>query len=582
MINKFPMPACVVGENGNIVKANDLMDEVFVYSDIIGANFFALTGVKKADICEANKTNKEILIERNDRTFALAAERGASPDEEVTVFFIDRTDRELYCKSFENVKPVLLIIDIDNYEELTSKTTTDSRRAIPTEVDRIVRKWADSFDAAIMSVAEDEYVVFTNREKAHQMTADNFSVLDEVRQIETKIDFPVSISIGMGISDISIAECKDLALAGLELAIGRGGDQAIVKTDETTDHYGGTLQTMEKNKRGKARVIAHAIKRLIKESSKVVIMGHRMPDMDSFGAALGAYRMCEYMDTDAYIVIEEHNDALEEIYTSAVESEEYRFIKRQKAIDIVDEKTLCFVVDTNRPRLVECPELLEKCKKVIVVDHHRLADDAIEAPTIAYVESYASSASELITEVMQYFAQKKFITKFEAEALLAGIMVDTNSYSVRSGVRTFEAAAWLKRAGADTASVKKLFQTDIEDFRLKANAIAAAEYTPDGFAFAKTDCFTADAAIINAQVADSLLTVKGVIASFVIGRNEKMQTIISARSLGEVNVQTLMEKLGGGGHLTAAAAQLDITPEEARAELDKLLKKMKENNSEEE
>ena len=414
------------------------------------------------------------------------------------------------------------------------------------------------------------------------MTADNFSVLDEVRQIETKIDFPVSISIGMGISDISIAECKDLALAGLELAIGRGGDQAIVKTDETTDHYGGTLQTMEKNKRGKARVIAHAIKRLIKESSKVVIMGHRMPDMDSFGAALGAYRMCEYMDTDAYIVIEEHNDALEEIYTSAVESEEYRFIKRQKAIDIVDEKTLCFVVDTNRPRLVECPELLEKCKKVIVVDHHRLADDAIEAPTIAYVESYASSASELITEVMQYFAQKKFITKFEAEALLAGIMVDTNSYSVRSGVRTFEAAAWLKRAGADTASVKKLFQTDIEDFRLKANAIAAAEYTPDGFAFAKTDCFTADAAIINAQVADSLLTVKGVIASFVIGRNEKMQTIISARSLGEVNVQTLMEKLGGGGHLTAAAAQLDITPEEARAELDKLLKKMKENNSEEE
>ena len=165
MINKFPMPACVVGENGNIVKANDLMDEVFVYSDIIGANFFALTGVKKADICEANKTTKEILIERNDRTFALAAERGASPDEEVTVFFIDRTDRELYCKSFENVKPVLLIIDIDNYEELTSKTTTDSRRAIPTEVDRIVRKWADSFDAAIMSVAEDEYVVFTNRER---------------------------------------------------------------------------------------------------------------------------------------------------------------------------------------------------------------------------------------------------------------------------------------------------------------------------------------------------------------------------------------------------------------------------------
>ncbi len=582
MINKFPMPACVVGTEGNIISANDLMGEVFVYNDIIGSNFFALTGVKKSDICEANKNNEEILIERNDRKFSLATEKDANPDNEVTVFFIDRTDRELYCKSFENVKPVLIIVDIDNYDELTSKTTTDSKRAIPTEVDRILRKWAESYGAAISSVADDEYVVFTDREKAREMVADNFAVLDEVREIETKIDFPVSISIGMGISDISIAECKVLALAALELAIGRGGDQAIVKTDETTDHYGGTLQTMEKNKRGKARVIAHAIKRLIKESSKVLIMGHRMPDMDSFGAALGAYRMCEYMDTDAYIVIEEHNDALEEIYTAAVESDDYRFVKRKKAIDLVDDKTLCFVVDTNRPVLVECPELLEKCDKVIVVDHHRLADDAIESPTIAYVESYASSASELITEVMQYFAQKKFITRLEAEALLAGIMVDTNSYSIRSGVRTFEAAAWLKRAGADTASVKRLFQTDIEDFRIKANAIAAAEYSPEGFVFAKTDCFTADAAIINAQVADALLTVKGVIASFVIGRNEKMQTIISARSLGEVNVQALMEKLGGGGHLTAAAAQLDITPEEARAELEKLLKKMKDNNSEEE
>ncbi len=582
MINKFPMPACVVGTEGNIISANDLMGEVFVYNDIIGSNFFALTGVKKSDICEANKNNEEILIERNDRKFSLATEKDANPDNEVTVFFIDRTDRELYCKSFENVKPVLIIVDIDNYDELTSKTTTDSKRAIPTEVDRILRKWAESYGAAISSIADDEYVVFTDREKAREMVADNFAVLDEVREIETKIDFPVSISIGMGISDISIAECKVLALAALELAIGRGGDQAIVKTDETTDHYGGTLQTMEKNKRGKARVIAHAIKRLIKESSKVLIMGHRMPDMDSFGAALGAYRMCEYMDTDAYIVIEEHNDALEEIYTAAVESDDYRFVKRKKAIDLVDDKTLCFVVDTNRPVLVECPELLEKCGKVIVVDHHRLADDAIESPTIAYVESYASSASELITEVMQYFAQKKFITRLEAEALLAGIMVDTNSYSIRSGVRTFEAAAWLKRAGADTASVKRLFQTDIEDFRIKANAIAAAEYSPEGFVFAKTDCFTADAAIINAQVADALLTVKGVIASFVIGRNEKMQTIISARSLGEVNVQALMEKLGGGGHLTAAAAQLDITPEEARAELEKLLKKMKDNNSEEE
>ena len=581
MVNNFLLPACTVGTDGNITSANELMREVIVYSDIVGANLFALTGAKRSALIDAVTTGEEVLVERNNKSFSLFTTKDASLDKEMEVYFVDRTERQTFRQKYEDVKPVVMFINIDNYDELTSKTTNDSKRAVPTEVDRILRKWAESYDIAILSVEEDEYVAFTTKAKANEMIEDDFSVLNEVREIDTKIDFPVSISIGMGISDISVYECKDLALAAMELALGRGGDQVVIKTDDTTEHYGGTLQTMEKNNRGKARVIAHAIKRLIDESSKVLIMGHRMPDMDSFGAALGAYRMCDYMDKDAYIVIEEHDDALDEIYNKAVDTEDYKFIKHKKALSLIDDKTLCFIVDTNRPHLVECPEILEKCDKLVVIDHHRLSDDSIESPIISYVESYASSASELIAEVMQYFAQKRFINKFEAEALLAGIMVDTNSYSVRSGVRTFEAAAWLKRAGADTAAVKKLFQTDIEDFRIKANAIAVAEYTEDGIAFAKTACFTMDAPIINAQIADSLLTVKGVKASFVIGRNEKMQTIVSARSLGEVNVQFMMEKLGGGGHLTAAAAQVDKTPEEVRAEIDRMLRKMKEEAEEE-
>ncbi|NLA70749.1 MAG: DHH family phosphoesterase, partial [Clostridiales bacterium] len=289
-----------------------------------------------------------------------------------------------------------------------------------------------------------------------------------------------------------------------------------------------------------------------------------------------------FLEKDAIIVIEEHNEALDTIYRQAEATEEYNIVRHNKALEFVSENTLCIIVDTNRPHLTECPEILDICKQKVVIDHHRLADDSIATPTIAYIESYASSASELITEVLQYFSQKRFINKFEAEALLAGIMVDTNNYSSRSGVRTFEAAAWLKRAGADTAEVKRFFRTDIQSFKARATAIANAEYTPDKIAFARNDCYSDEAAIINAQVADELITVKGVQAAFVIGMDNKMKTLVSARSLGDINVQAMMETLGGGGHYTAAAAQLSISPDEAREEIDKMIRKLMDTSADKE
>ena len=574
IIGVAPFPACVIGKDGTIVEANSYMEEVIVYSDILEANFFALTGIKREAIVEASKNGEMIIIERNDKSFEIKTSNIIDEEGDITVFFVDRTERLKFNSLYENNKPVFIFVSIDNYDELLSSITTDSKRAVPTEVDRIVRKWADSHESPILGIEEDEYVMFTTREQANIIMEENFSVLDEVRQIDTKIDFPVSISIGMGSSDHSLAEGKDLAEAARELALGRGGDQAVVKDDNQTFHYGGTLQSMEKNNRGKSRVIAHALKNLIKESQNVVVMGHRMPDMDSFGAALGAYRMCKFLEKDAIIVIEEHNEALDTIYRQAEATEEYNIVRHNKALEFVNENTLCIIVDTNRPHLTECPEILDICKQKVVIDHHRLADDSIAAPTIAYIESYASSASELITEVLQYFSQKRFINKFEAEALLAGIMVDTNNYSSRSGVRTFEAAAWLKRAGADTAEVKRFFRTDIQSFKARAAAIANAEYTPDKIAFARNDCFSDEAAIINAQVADELITVKGVQAAFVIGMDNKMKTLVSARSIGDINVQAMMETLGGGGHYTAAAAQLSISPDEAREEIDKMIRKL--------
>lgn len=577
-VKSLPVAACVVGTDGIVKTANELMGDVILYDGIEGANFFTLTGYKRSELI-ANE-GEELTISRNGKNFVMETMKGSTEDEDTLVFFINITERVKYQKGFENGKSVVVLVSIDNYDELLSSITTDSKRGVPTEVDRIVKKWASEYNAPILSSEEDEYVILTDKGTAERMMEDDFSILDEVRQIETKIDFPVSLSIGMGCSDISLEDTKELAEAARELALGRGGDQAVVKTDEQTKHFGGTLQSMEKNNRGRARVIAHAIKRLIKESSNVLVMGHKWPDMDSFGSALGAYRMCESLDKDVHIVLEDYNDALEEIYKAAENTDEYKIIKHKKALELMDEKTLVIIVDTSRPSLVECREVLEQATTTVVIDHHRLSDDSIEASPISYIESYASSASELISEILQYFSQKRIITKFEAEALLAGIMVDTNSYSIKSGVRTFEAAAWLKRAGADTSRVKSFFQTDIMAFQAKANAVANAEYTATGIAFATTDCYTAEAQIINAQVADELLTVKGVKASFVFGRNNKLQTLVNARSLGEINVQNIMEMLGGGGHLNAAAAQLEISPEEARAEVNKALQKLAEDKAE--
>ena len=408
--------------------------------------------------------------------------------------------------------------------------------------------------------------------KLIKMADGNFSVLDDVRKIESKIDFPASISIGVGVSDISLMESTELAEAALELAVGRGGDQAVIKTDDGTRYFGGTLQAIEKSNRGKARVIAHAMKAMISDADKVLIMGHRWPDMDAFGSAIGAYSICRFLGKEAFIVMDKHNEALDTIYDQAADVGEYEIIKQERALNMVTPKTLLIIVDTNRPVLVESYDLVKACTSRVIIDHHRMTEDSFKNASVAYIESYASSASELMAELIQNFAQKRFITKFEAEALLAGIMVDTNNFSGRTGVRTFEAAAWLKRAGADATEVKRFFQMDKTDFKSKASTIARADFTDYGVAYASTRGHTGNTPIINAQVADELLMVKGVKAAFALATNEKGQTIISARSLGEINVQTIMEKFGGGGHYTSAAAQVDESMGYVEEQLRKIVK----------
>ncbi len=580
-ILSMPVPVCVVGTDGTIVKANPLMKDVILYEDIVGANFFALTGIKRETLVNANE--ESVVLDKNDKFFRIKVNEEANLDDDIIVFFDDRTVREGFRTQLERERATMVFINIDNYEELLSSVPEEYKRVIPSQIDSIIRKWAASYDSPVVSTGEDSYVMVSTCGNTNKMIEDNFAVLDEVRNIDADVDFPLSISIGVGMSEEGLNEATGLAESALELALGRGGDQAVIKDDEHTKYYGGSTQTVEKSNRGKARVIAHAIKHLVKDADKVLIMGHRWPDMDSLGAAIGAYSICRFLEKDAYIVIEDHNESIEAIYNQAVDSDIYNIIKHDKAIQIADsfKNVLLIVVDVNRPRLVECEELLCKCKDIVLIDHHRRTEDSLRNTAVSYVESYASSASELVTEIIQHISQKRFLSKFEGEAMLAGIMVDTNTFSGRSGVRTFEAAAWLKRSGADTTEVKRYFQTDREDFRIKATAIANAEYFENGMVYAKTEGHSAISTIINAQVADELLMVKGVKASFVLGKNVKNQTIISARSLGEINVQVLMEKFGGGGHFTSAAAQVDGEYDEVRPELEKVIDEYLHKDSEE-
>lgn len=420
---------------------------------------------------------------------------------------------------------------------------------------------------------ESQYVaIFENQYLKEQKEA-KFPILDEIREVETDADFPVTLSMGIGINGADPEIDADYAGEALDLALGRGGDQVVIKNGDKLSYYGGKAQTVEKNNKGKSRIIGHALKRLIDVSSKVFIMGHKNPDMDSFGSSMGISRLVVSRNKDAYIIVDSYTEALDSLYGEAKASEAYNLIGNAKAMELIDDDSLIIVLDTHRPGQTECQEILSTKARRVVIDHHRKAEDFIDSPTLVHLEPYASSAAEIVTEILQYTIDKKDVTRLEADALLAGIFVDTNRFSVKSGVRTFEAAAWLRRAGADIANVKRLFQIQGETFRIRAKCIAAAEISECGIAYSICEGQNLNSQIINSQVADELLTIKGVFMSFVAGQDITGKTIISARSIGSKNVQVLMEEFNGGGHLNSAGAQVDMDPHEAIEKIKEMLRK---------
>ena len=592
MTKYIPMPICVINCQGKVIEASERISDVFLYDGILGSDIFALTGIKNSDLYASSESGNYPMIRRNDRVFKLVTNKigekqeteetgteqisnagsefeaegenqrkkhleGIKEERDLAVFFCDVTNLEELKDRYNDEKPCIAKIQLDNYDQLIDSTGPVPRLALSSEIDQVIRKWAGRISASISRVKNSNYVVWFEQQYLDKIIASKFDLLDDVRNLETGTDFPASLSIGVGVGGKTMAQTEEYADAALDLALGRGGDQAVVKRNIKIEYFGGKLQTVEKSNKGKSRIVGHALKQLIEQSRKIFIMGHYNPDMDSFGSALGVNRLCTLSDREAYIVIDEYNESLQAIFRQAKESDVYNFISSEKAIALAEEDSLVIVVDTHRPSMVQCPKLLEICERKVVIDHHRKVEEFIENPVLAYMESYASSASELVAEILQFMISKKSLVKLEAEALLAGITVDTNGFAIKTGVRTFEASAWLRRQGADPTEVKRFFQEDFSNVKLKSESIAETKITENGIAITACRKIRSDAQLLCAQIADQLLTIKKIKASFVVGRNTENKTVISARSLGDVNVQVVMEKFGGGGHLTTAAAQVD-------------------------
>ena len=430
---------------------------------------------------------------------------------------------------------------------------------------KILAEFETSIGAAVKRTAEDKYMVVTNKKGLTKLRESKFSVLDVVRNIDYGNTLPVTISIGVGRSGDSIHDNIQLANGALDLALGRGGDQAIIKTKDKFEFYGGKSKAIEKTTKVKSRLIGHALKEIISESSQVYIMGHKYPDLDAMGAAVGIYDICKALKKETYIVLDDVNESIEE-FINRLETQEYYqdlFISKEDALKECNRNTLVVVVDTHRPSYTECEELLSLTKKVAVIDHHRKGVEFIQDTVLSFHEIYVSSTCEMVTEVVQYLEDDVKINKLTAEGLLAGICLDTKFFAFKTGVRTFEASSYLKKAGADTTEVKKLFRTDVKDFKTKAEIIGNTKIISNRICISFTKKQIENINVVIAQAADELLNVKNIEASFILG--EKNGTIfISARSLGKINVHVLMEKLGGGGHIDIAGAQLEgVSIEEA-------------------
>lgn len=579
-----PFPLVIMETDGNIVWKSSKFVSEFENIDMESKLNELIQEIKidieeKINDKDKNKTKdrsiqKEEIIE--DKTYKIVGEyvkskqndRKNTTDYMVMLYFIDNTELVKTIKKYNDSQTCIGIIMIDNYEEILQRISTEERPQILAEIEKMIYDWAVETKGVVIKSERDSFVYVFEQRYLEKIEESKFPILDSVKEIKLEAGLQITLSISVSNEGATEYEKYKSALSGMDIALGRGGDQAVVRENGKYIFFGGRAQEIEKRTKVKARIVAHALEELIQEAKDVLIMGHANGDIDSIGSSLGIYRLAKTLGKEAKIVNDTTGITLDS-FIQAVKNEddEEIFIDKSEALSRISQDTLLVVVDTHRRGYVEAPLLLEKSNKIVVIDHHRRSTDYIDTATLTFHEVYASSAAELVTELLQYVEKPVKLKTIEIEGLYAGIMMDTKNFTFKTGVRTFEAAAYLRKCGVDIIKVKKWFQSDLESYNTISEIVKNSELIHDTIAISIYNEQSKNAGVICAKAADELLTISDITASFVIGDlGEKV--CISGRSIGDINVQVILEKLGGGGHITLAGAQVEgMTKQEVKEEL---------------
>ena len=575
-LKELPVPYAILSEDGKIIWCNDCFQELLggrkdkylseYVSKLNKSTFPKEEGEKNVlEIIYKDRTYEAELTKIATESFKETDRLLGIPEGKdlfITVQLKDVTDLKHYIKENEEQRLVAGLIYIDNYDEIMDSVEEVRQSLLVALIDRKINQYIGNVDGLVKKLEKDKYFIVIKKQAFNKMKEDKFSILEEVKGVNIGNEVPATLSIGLGFHNETYAQSYNYARVSIDLALARGGDQAVIKYGSQIEYYGGKREQTSKNTRVKARVKAEALREFVAAKDKVIIMGHKIGDVDSFGAAIGIYRAVTEMKKEAHIIINEITSSVRPLYDEFVKNPSYpddMFLKSKNVDDYVNDNTMVVVVDTNKPELTECEELLSWSKTIVVLDHHRQGDNVIEGAILSYIEPYASSTCEMVAEVLQYMIDGVKLPNIEANSLYAGIMIDTNNFMNRTGVRTFEAAAFLRRCGADITLIRKMFRENMETYRAKAEIISNAEVYRDVYAIASFEHSNLDSpTIIGAQAANELLDIEQIKASFVLtSYNGKIY--VSARAIDEVNVQIIMERIGGGGHLNTAGAQFAHT-----------------------
>ncbi len=593
LLNEFEVPYALLDYRGKILWVNEQFAELTGVDKQYHKSITALFPTITREFLQKSEQPQNVNVEKNERRFrislnriyfdAIAKEGELLETEEalefLTAFYLfDETELNRYMIENQEQKQVAALVYIDNYDEALNSIEDVKRSLLVALVDRRVNQYFSQFDALVRKIEKDKYFVVFKYKYLRQMEEDKFKLLEDVKTAKVGNEMAVTLSIGVGINGDSYNQSYEHARAAIDLALGRGGDQVVVKDGEEVVYFGGKAKQVERNTRVKARVKAHALHEIIESRENVLIMGHALTDVDSLGAGVGIYCAAHVLGKKAQIVVNNPTSSVRPLIESFSTEKGYpedMFINSEQAIEMVSRNTAVVVVDTNRPSSTECPELLKKTDCIVVFDHHRQGNEVVENPLLSYIEPYASSACEMVAEVLQYFEDDFKLESCEADCIYAGILIDTNNFMTKTGVRTFEAAAYLKRSGAEVTRVRKMLRNDMNAYKARAEAVHRAEVYRGAFAFSVCPGENVEnPTIVGAQAANELLNIVGIRASFVLTEYQG-KIFVSSRSIDEINVQLIMERLGGGGHFNMAATQLkNCTMAQAKQMIQRTLDEM--------